>query len=335
MALDPSSPTGAPARIERATRDDVAAIVAISNDAAARGYANFATEPEPLAAWLASFDATAASHPWLVARTADGAVVAFARAAPHRTRGAYRWTADVSVYVADGHAGGGLGARLYDALVPTLWLQGYVTIMAGVALPNPASVALHEAFGFVRAGTFPRVGWKDGAWRDVGYWALTLRADDAPPGPIRSVGEAWLALELADEASTSPDASALIAATNAEIGALYPEAGATHFRLDPDETAPGRGAFVVARGGGEAVACGGQPRQDAATCELKRMYVAPAWRGRGVAARVLMALERRARRLGATHLALETGARQPAAVALYTRMGFAPSRRSASTSPRR
>jgi putative acetyltransferase len=120
----------------------------------------------------------------------------------------------------------------------------------------------------------------------------------------------------------SPDAVELIEALNAELLATYPEPGATHFRLDPDEVAAGRGGFFVAWEGGRAVGCGAVRRIDERTAELKRMYVRPEERGRGISRALLTALEDEARRLGLSRVCLETGTRQLAALALYERSGF-------------
>ena len=131
---------------------------------------------------------------------------------------------------------------------------------------------------------------------------------------------------IEDAPLTSADAGALIAALDAELDERYPEPGANFFRLDPDEVGPGRGAFVVARVGGAAVACGGVRLLEGVvprTAEVKRMFAEPRARGRGIAALVLEALRVRARALGARRLVLETGARQPEALALYARAGFA------------
>lgn len=117
---------------------------------------------------------------------------------------------------------------------------------------------------------------------------------------------------------------ALIMALNAELRALYPEAGANHFQLDAGEVGEGRGAFLILYAGGEAVGCGALRRLDPATAELKRMYVAPGVRGTGLGRRLVAALEDEARRLGVTRLVLETGVRQAAALALYRKLGFQP-----------
>lgn len=121
----------------------------------------------------------------------------------------------------------------------------------------------------------------------------------------------------------SPPALALIGALNAELSERYPEPGANHFRLNPEEVAPGHGAFLVASVDGTAVGCGAVRRIGETEAEIKRMYVTPAARGRGIARAVLAALEQEARRLGAVRLVLETGERQHEALALYRRAGFA------------
>lgn len=120
------------------------------------------------------------------------------------------------------------------------------------------------------------------------------------------------------------DADALIAQLNAELRAAYPEEGANHFRLDPDEVGPGRGAFLIARLDGLPVGCGAVRLIEPGRCEVKRMFTSPAARGRGVAHAVLRELERAALELGATMLVLETGPRQTAALALYRDAGFKP-----------
>jgi putative acetyltransferase len=122
---------------------------------------------------------------------------------------------------------------------------------------------------------------------------------------------------------TSPDAQRLIAALNAELTARYPEPGVNHFRLDPDEAAPGRGAFLVAYLGDHPVGCGAVRLLADGDAEVKRMYVVDAARGLGFGRRMVEGLEAEARSLGATRLVLETGVRQPEALSLYAGAGFA------------
>ena len=130
------------------------------------------------------------------------------------------------------------------------------------------------------------------------------------------------ALTLRREPLDSPVVLALIHALNAELSSVYPEPGANHFRLDPDEVAPGRGAFFVAYAGYEPIGCGAVRRTHAGEAEVKRMYVAPGHRGRGAGRAILVTLEAEARALGARRLVLETGPRQLEAIALYERAGF-------------
>jgi L-amino acid N-acyltransferase YncA len=126
------------------------------------------------------------THPWLVAED-EGVVAGFAYASPHRERAAYRWAADVSVYLHADHRRRGLGRALYRTLFELLGRQGVHVVCAGVTLPNEPSVALHESLGFQPIGIYRRIGWKAGAWWDVGWWQLNLVAPDtgppAEPGP--------------------------------------------------------------------------------------------------------------------------------------------------------
>lgn len=121
----------------------------------------------------------------------------------------------------------------------------------------------------------------------------------------------------------SSEAQQLIAELNAVVLELYPEEGTEEsFALEAHEVAPGRGTFLVAYVDGMAVGCGAVRRLDAGMAEVKRMYVRPEARRRGVAVAILAELEAEARRLGVSRLALETGPRQPEAIALYLREGF-------------
>ena len=131
-------------------------------------------------------------------------------------------------------------------------------------------------------------------------------------------------IEIRRDDLTSAAAQALIGALNAELRARYSGDGSDYFRLDPEEVRPGRGAFVVAYDADTPVGCGAVRVIDSGVAEIKRMYVLPDLRGRGIARRMLEALEREARSLGVTKLLLETGTRQPEAIALYSKAGFSP-----------
>jgi phosphinothricin acetyltransferase len=177
-------------RIDLAGRADVPHALRFANWAAEHTPANFALGPEPLDAWLAEFDHRHAMYPWLVARTDDG-VVGFAKASPYRARGAYAWTAEVTIYVDEAAQGKGVGKALYGVLIPLLRAQRYVTLLAGITTPHEPSERLHASFGFTRCATFHRVGWKFGRWHDVSFWELPLQAEGTAAEVIRTVQHVW------------------------------------------------------------------------------------------------------------------------------------------------
>ena len=134
--------------------------------------------------FAARIETTTRTHPWLVLDDGER-VVAFAYASPHRARAAYRWAADVAIYVGREHRGAGAGRRLYEALIELLRRQHLRIACAGITLPNDASVALHEALGFELVGVYRSIGFKHGAWHDVGWWQLALRpGDDSAPDEL-------------------------------------------------------------------------------------------------------------------------------------------------------
>jgi phosphinothricin acetyltransferase len=132
----------------------------------------------------ARIERISATHPWLVAEL-DGDTVGFAYGSPHRERAAYRWAADVTVYVSPEAQRRGVGRALYERLLSDLARQGVHVACAGITLPNAASVGLHEALGFGAVGVYRRIGFKLGMWRDVGWWQLQLPPDtDHPPAEL-------------------------------------------------------------------------------------------------------------------------------------------------------
>jgi len=114
-----------------------------------------------------------ASHAWLAAEL-DGAIAGYAYGSSHRARAAYASSCDVAVYVDPARARQGIGRALYSALLPALAAKGFHAAFAGIALPNTASIALHEAMGFIPVGVYREVGWKLGGWRNVGWWQRLL-----------------------------------------------------------------------------------------------------------------------------------------------------------------
>ena len=126
-------------------------------------------------------------YPWLIAE--DATPLAYAYAAPHRTRAAYVSSVDVTIYCAPNARGKGVGSKLYGALFETLTRQNFIMAFAGIALPNEASIAIHEALGFELIGTYPKVGYKHGAWRDTQWWARPLAPPTDPPARILPLSE--------------------------------------------------------------------------------------------------------------------------------------------------
>ncbi len=165
--------------------DDAAACAAIYAPAIEGSAISFEETPPGAAEIAARMRSYQPTHPWLVAER-GGEVVGYAYACPHRDRAAYRWSVDVSVYVAAGERGSGHGRALYTELFERLRRQGFRSACAGVTLPNEASVGLHEALGFRPIGVFRQIGFKQGAWRDVGWWQLELAPAPAgaPPEPL-------------------------------------------------------------------------------------------------------------------------------------------------------
>jgi L-amino acid N-acyltransferase YncA len=167
-------------RIRLASVADAEAIAAIYRpvvESTAISFETLAPDRDEMARRLTD---TLASHPWVVCDV-NGRLAGYAYATRHRVRAAYQWSVDTSVYVDEAWRRSGVGRGLYRSLFAILAAQGFFNAFAGIALPNAASVALHEAVGFEPLGVYRRVGFKFGAWRDVGWWQLALRAHDASP----------------------------------------------------------------------------------------------------------------------------------------------------------
>ncbi len=141
---------------------------------------SFETEPPDVEEMTARMAASLEHHAWLVLED-GGRVVGYAYGAPFAQRAAYRWACSTSIYLEPGRRRTGGGRLLYEALLARLTALGYRQAMAGLTLPNEASEGLHRALGYAPAGTYRRVGWKHGAWHDVGWLQRSLGDDDGPP----------------------------------------------------------------------------------------------------------------------------------------------------------
>jgi L-amino acid N-acyltransferase YncA len=156
---------------------------------------SFETEPPSVDEMRSRMLKILARLPWLVCEW-NGGVIGYAYASLHRERAAYGWSVDVTVYIHEELRRHGVGKALYASLFQVLRLQGFYNAYAGVTLPNPGSVGLHEAMGFKPVGVYRAVGYKLGRWHDVGWWQLALRDHStapAAPADIASVaaGAEW------------------------------------------------------------------------------------------------------------------------------------------------
>lgn len=184
---NPAADPHAPCLIRAARPSDAPEIAALLTDAVLHSHAHFGEKPVADDDVRVLLRRTADKYPWLVAEAASS-FLGFARAGSWKSREAYAWTVETSVYLVPEARGRGLGARLYRRLFAILDAQGYRTALAGIARPNEPSERLHRAAGMEPAGVLPVVGYKAGGWRDVVYYARHVGT--GPPGPILSVRDA-------------------------------------------------------------------------------------------------------------------------------------------------
>ena len=160
--------------IRQADRSDAASIAGIYNHYVAETIVTFDEQPITTEAMAGRIEEVlAASLPWLVAEH-DDRVVGYAYASPWKRRAAYRFSVEITVYLDPNHLGHKLGTRLYGELFALLQETRAHAVIGGIALPNEASVALHEKFGMHKVAVFEEVGFKFNRWIDVGYWQKTL-----------------------------------------------------------------------------------------------------------------------------------------------------------------
>ena len=152
-----------------------AKIAEIYNTYVANTWISFEMEPVSAAEILKRMsDSASRSLPWLVLEI-EGEVIGYACATRWRERAAYRHAVETTVYLANSHTGRGFGRLIYAALISELAAAGFHSAVGGIALPNEASVRLHESLGFKKVAHLREVGWKFERWIDVGYWQLMLQ----------------------------------------------------------------------------------------------------------------------------------------------------------------
>jgi phosphinothricin acetyltransferase len=169
--------------IRAAGPEDAAAIAAIYAPHVLTGTVSFEIEPPDSRTMRTRMAASDGLYPWIVATNGDaeGGVLGYAYATKFRERPAYRYVVETSIYIADVAQRQGAGRLLYEALIDTLRAQGFVHAIGAIALPNDASISLHEAVGFRRSGVYREVGYKHGQWIDVGIWQCELNEPTVPP----------------------------------------------------------------------------------------------------------------------------------------------------------
>jgi L-amino acid N-acyltransferase YncA len=173
----------AEAIIRLATEDDAEQVQAIYAPIVRDTAISFETEPPSVHEMAQRIAQTVAHRPWLVCDH-RAEVLGYAYAGRHRVRAAYQWSVETSAYVHANARRRGVGRAVYTALFKLLAVQGFYNAYAGITLPNPASVGLHESVGFQPLGVYRLVGYKLGAWHDVGWWQLPLRERcDSPQLP--------------------------------------------------------------------------------------------------------------------------------------------------------
>jgi len=173
--------------IRLATPDDGAAFAEIYRPAVVGSPISFEIEPPDAAEMSRRVSAALARFPWLAFD--DGGVArGYAYAGTHRARPAYQWSAEVSAYVHEDARRRGVARALYTSLFALLRALGYANAYAGITLPNPASVGLHQALGFRPVGVFHNVGYKLGRWHDVGWWERPLGELSARVDPPLEIG---------------------------------------------------------------------------------------------------------------------------------------------------
>src|SRR4051812_37881966 len=169
-------------RIRQADALDAEAIADIYAPSVAASAISFEAQPPSADEMGQRITETTATYPWLVCER-DGVVAGYAYATGHRSRAAYQWCVETSVYVHPDFRHAGIARGLYTSLFAILAAQGFVNAYAGITLPNARSVALHEKLGFLPLTVYRGIGFKAGEWHDVGWWHLIVSPHPASPHP--------------------------------------------------------------------------------------------------------------------------------------------------------
>jgi L-amino acid N-acyltransferase YncA len=168
-----------PTRIRAASVSDAAAMLEIYSPSITNGHASFEVVVPSVEEFQGRITSNMKKFPWLVYEV-EGMVVGYAYASMHRSRCAYDWTVESSAYVLESHRKKQIGKMLYQKLFEIIKSQGVCLVLAGITLPNIASVKFHESLGFTPVGVYKNIGFKMNQWWDVGWWQLQLQKPTAP-----------------------------------------------------------------------------------------------------------------------------------------------------------
>ena len=174
--------------IRMAFERDTAEILEIYRPYITDSYVSFETEIPSVEELKSRIKNIQKTLPWLVC-VVDNQIAGYAYATDHRSRKAYSWTKELSVYLLDQYKNKGIATALYTCLIQLLKIQGVTNCLAGIALPNESSIRFHEKFGFKKVGIYHQVGYKLNAFRDVGWWELFIAEKNDPPSGIIPIGK--------------------------------------------------------------------------------------------------------------------------------------------------
>lgn len=318
--------------VRDATVDDATSCASIYAPYVTGTPVTFETDPPGREEMAKRIAAALATHAWVVLSD-GGRVVGYAYAGAHKSRAAYRWSCEVSVYVEMGRRRTGAGRTLYRVLFERLERRGYRMAVAGMTLPNEASVGLHRAMGFEPVGTYRRIGWKLGAWHDVAWAQRPIGLGATPPveaaDAYRPAGDdigtgGGLAGTISVDDPRADDVRRLLGEHLSFCRAETPTQDV--HALDIAELLDPAVTFFGYRVGGRLLAVGALKGIDAEHAEVKSMHTERSARRNGAGSTILGHIIRVARRRGFRRLSLETGSMGAFAPAraLYEEAGFVP-----------
>ncbi|MEM7645433.1 MAG: GNAT family N-acetyltransferase [Pseudomonadota bacterium] len=278
---------------------------------------SFETETPTIQEFSDRFQRITERYPWLVFEK-SGEILGYAYGASHRARAAYDWSCEVTVYVRKNHHRQGIGQALYKMLFPLLEAQDFCNLYAGVTQPNLGSDRIHKSLGFQELGTFKNVGYKFSQWYDVSWYQMELKRPQKPTTPV-SIDDLFQNIRVEAIDPRHAFVSRSVDALDEYLSKLYP---AEENHLDSPTVYEGPNNQLVAAYAKDLhLGIGGVKLRDDYG-EIKRMWIHPLFRGRGVSSQILHRLEAITREAGLNLCRLETGVHQKEALRLYEKAGY-------------